>query len=331
MTISSQTREAGPFVGNGTTTVFPFAFKVFQASDLYVVRLVTATGVQSTLVSGTNYTVSINSDQNASPGGTVTLIGGALATGYTLTLTSLISYLQPTDLTNTGGFYPSVINDALDRLTIFVQQLVSSISRSLRFPLSDPTTISNQLPGAAARAGKVLTFDSNGAPAAAIAAVDVTVAAANASSIVTVSANIGSVNTNAANITAIQNASSNATAAASSATAASGSATAASGSAASALTYLNNFKGQYYGPLASNPTLDPLGNAMGAGDLYWNTTIPEMRVYSGSAWVAAYVSLGSALLAANNLSDVQNAATARANIGAASTGKAIAAAIVFGG
>ncbi|CAB4133196.1 hypothetical protein UFOVP140_57, partial [uncultured Caudovirales phage] len=121
MTISSQTREAGPFVGNGTTTVFPFAFKVFQASDLYVVRLVTATGVQSTLVSGTDYTVSINSDQNASPGGTVTLIGGALAAGYTLTLTSLISYLQPTDLTNTGGFYPSVINDALDRLTIFVQ------------------------------------------------------------------------------------------------------------------------------------------------------------------------------------------------------------------
>ncbi|CAB4132894.1 hypothetical protein UFOVP140_1, partial [uncultured Caudovirales phage] len=216
--------------------------------------------------------------------------------------------------------------------------LISSISRSLRFPLSDPTTISNQLPGAAARAGKVLTFDSNGAPAAAIAATDVTAVAANATNINAVAADLTNINTTAANLTAINAApaaataaASSASAAASSATAASGSATAASGSAASALTYLNNFKGQYYGPLASNPTLDPLGNAMGAGDLYWNTTIPEMRVYNGSAWVAAYVSLGSALLAANNLSDVQNAATARANIGAASTGKAIAAAIVFGG
>lgn len=296
MTISSQTREAGPFVGNGTTTVFPFAFKVFQASDLYVVRLVTATGVQSTLVSGTDYTVSINSDQNASPGGTVTLIGGALATGYTLTLTSLISYLQPTDLTNTGGFYPSVINDALDRLTIFVQQLISSLSRALKFPLSDPTTISNQLPGAAARANKALVFGSDGSVG------------------VSVDNYVNQVATVAA-----------------SASAAATSASSASTSAASALTYLNNFKGQYYGPLASNPSLDPLGNAMGAGDLYWNTTIPEMRVYNGSAWVAAYVPLSSTLLAANNLSDVANAATARANIGAASTGKAIAAAIVFGG
>jgi hypothetical protein len=70
---------------------------------------------------------------------------------------------------------------------------------------------------------------------------------------------------------------------------------------------------------------------MGAGDLYWNTTVPEMGSYTGSAWVAAYVTLAGALLKANNLSDVTNAATARANIGAASTGKAIAAAIVFGG
>jgi hypothetical protein len=240
LTISSQTREAGPFVGNGTTTVFPFAFKVFQSSDLYVVRLVVATGVQSTLIAGTDYTVVLNSDQNASPGGTVT-VPVALATGYTLTVTSLLSYLQATDLTNAGGFYPSVINDALDRLTIFVQQLVSGISRSLRFPLSDGASINTTLPGAAARAGKVLTFDSTGAPSVVDNAVDVTAVAANAANINIVSTNIASVNTDAANIAsintaatnivAIQNASANATAAANSATAASGSATAAATSA----------------------------------------------------------------------------------------------------
>jgi hypothetical protein len=243
LTISSQTREAGPFVGNGTTTVFPFAFKVFTASDLYVVRLVTATGVQSTLVSGTDYTVALNSDQNASPGGTVTL-PAALASGYTLTLTSLLGYLQATDLTNTGGFYPSVINDALDRLTIFVQQLVSSISRSLRFPLSDGSAINNTLPSAATRAGKVLTFDNTGAPSVTNNAVDVTAVAANAANINIVSANIASVNidasniasinTAASNITAIQNASANASAAAASATAAATSATNAANSATAA-------------------------------------------------------------------------------------------------
>lgn len=300
-------------------------------------RLVVATGIQSTLIAGTDYTVVLNSDQNASPGGTVTL-PVALASGYTLTVTSLLSYLQATDLTNAGGFYPSVINDALDRLTIFVQQLVSGISRSLRFPLSDGSAINTTLPGASARAGKVLTFDNTGAPAVAIAATDVTAVAANAANINAVAGDLTNINLAAANLTAINAAPGSATAAASSASAASTSSSAASTSAsgastsaASALTSLNTFKGQYYGPFAADPTLDPLGNAMGAGDLYWNTTVPEMRSYTGSAWVAAYVTLAGALLKANNLSDVTNAATARANIGAASTGKAIAAAIVFGG
>ena len=105
----------------------------------------------------------------------------------------------------------------------------------------------------------------------------------------------------------------------------------ASADAADALTFLNSFKGQYYGTLSADPTLDPLGNAVGSGDLYFNSTSQIMKVYTGSAWVAAYATLAGALIAANNLSDVPNPAIARANIGATTTGKAIAAAIVFGG
>jgi hypothetical protein len=40
-----------------------------------------------------------------------------------------------------------------------------------------------------------------------------------------------------------------------------------------------------------------------------------MKVYEGSLWVAAYASLSGALLSANNLSDLNNAATARTNLG----------------
>lgn len=40
-----------------------------------------------------------------------------------------------------------------------------------------------------------------------------------------------------------------------------------------------------------------------------------MRVYNGSAWVSAYVSATGLLSAANNLSDLANAATARSNLG----------------
>jgi hypothetical protein len=40
-----------------------------------------------------------------------------------------------------------------------------------------------------------------------------------------------------------------------------------------------------------------------------------MKVYTGSAWVAAYASLDGALLVDSNLSDLANAATARGNLG----------------
>ena len=102
MTISSQTRQAGPFTGNGATTAFPFAFKVFTAADLVVVRT-DLSGADSALVLGTDYSVTLNADQNANPGGTITL-PVALATGFKLTATSGLENLQPTDLTNQGGF-----------------------------------------------------------------------------------------------------------------------------------------------------------------------------------------------------------------------------------
>jgi hypothetical protein len=162
MTISSTTRIAGPFVGNGTASAFPVAFKVFTAGDIDVVRLNTSTGVETTLVLTTDYTVALNIDQDSNPGGTVTLVAGPLATGFTLTITSDIANLQPTDLTNQGGFYPEVITDSFDRATIQIQQLAGDVSRSIKVPLSD-STFDMELPGALARANSFVAFDGNGA------------------------------------------------------------------------------------------------------------------------------------------------------------------------
>jgi hypothetical protein len=76
---------------------------------------------------------------------------------------------------------------------------------------------------------------------------------------------------------------------------------AAASSASSALSYLNTFRGQYLGASATNPTVDGNGNALTAGDLYFNTTSSEMRVYTGSAWAAAYLpASGYAQLASTN-------------------------------
>ena len=161
MTISSTTRIAGPFIGNGTASVFPFTFKVFSGDDLRVVLLPIATNVETTLVWKTDFSLSLNGNQNTNPGGSITLLAGPLETGFTLTITSDIPNLQPTDLTNQGGFYPEVITDALDRATIQIQQLSDDIGRSIAAPISDASP-NMELPVASDRANKVLGFDDNG-------------------------------------------------------------------------------------------------------------------------------------------------------------------------
>ena len=163
MTISTENRIAGPFAGNGTTNTFPFTFKIFQAADLQVVLRPSFLGSEVVLIRGVDYTVSLNANQDANPGGDVVMFS-APAAGASLFITSQLPYLQPTELTNQGGFYPKVINGALDRLTILIQQVLAGLNRSLKVPLSDGN-INTTIPSKELRKGRLLAFDeTTGAP-----------------------------------------------------------------------------------------------------------------------------------------------------------------------
>jgi hypothetical protein len=118
---------------------------------------------------------------------------------------------------------------------------------------------------------------------------DVSTVATNNANVTTVATNIASVNTNATNIVAIQNASTNATNAATSATNAANSATAAQNAQTAAEAALDSFTDTYLGAFATDPTLDNDGNALTAGDLYFNTGINRLKVYSGATWSVAVV------------------------------------------
>lgn len=159
--ISSTIRKVGPFVGTGLVSTFPFSFKVFAATDLKAVTA-NSTGVETALVLNSTFTATLNADQDNNPGGSITL-SAPLAIGLTLIITTSLPELQTTQLTNLGGFYPEVINSALDRLTIEVQQLQEQIDRCLKFPTTDAT--GSQLPGIGARASTILGFGADGAPA----------------------------------------------------------------------------------------------------------------------------------------------------------------------
>ena len=159
MTVQSTDRTAGPFIGNGVQTAFPFSFRVFQASDL-LATVVDTVGNSTELVLSSDYVVMLNADQDTSPGGTLAMLA-PLASGYTLELTSDLEATQQLALTTPGGFYPGAITNALDKLTILLQQQGVFGRSALRVPESSGVPA---LPAAAARANKFLAFDSAGNP-----------------------------------------------------------------------------------------------------------------------------------------------------------------------
>ncbi len=86
------------------------------------------------------------------------------------------------------------------------------------------------------------------------------------------------------------------------------------------LASFDSFDDRYLGAKSSDPSVDNDGNALVAGALYFNSTSGIMKVYTGSTWVAAYVSGTDFLAKASNLSDLQSASTARTNLGGTTVG-----------
>lgn len=149
MTIPATTRKAGPLLGNGSTTAFPFTFKVFAASDIKV-TIANNLGTETVLVLNTDYTVTLNPNQETSPGGTVTypISGSALPSGSTLTIIGNLPYDQPLDLPSGGNFSPLALENQLDRLTMQIQQLREQVGRALTVPVNSTAAPALPMPEA---------------------------------------------------------------------------------------------------------------------------------------------------------------------------------------
>lgn len=117
--------------------------------------------------------------------------------------------------------------------------------------------------------------------------------------------------------TSASNASSSASAASTSASNAASAQSAAEAARDQTLASFDSFDDRYLGAKTSAPSVDNDGNALVAGALYFNSTTGVMNVYTGSVWVAAYVSGTDFLAKSSNLSDLTNTSTARTNLGVA--------------
>ena len=144
------------------------------------------------------------------------------------------------------------------------QPLTTNANSAFYELIVDAASASTSATAAAASASAASTSASNASSSASTATTQATNAASSASS-----------------------ASSSASTATTQATNASNSATSAAASAASAATILDNFDDIYLGAKSSAPTLDNDGDALNAGDLYFNTTSNSLQIYSGSVWQTA--------------------------------------------
>lgn len=137
---------------------YPFAFKCFDEADL-LVAVDNGTGM-TTLVLNTDYTVTLNADQDTNPGGSV-FSDGAYS-GYTVYIASNIEILQETDLRNATSFRAATVEEALDRVTLFCQQLRLDLNRCLRHEATEEDALALLPAVKADRASKYLAYDSNG-------------------------------------------------------------------------------------------------------------------------------------------------------------------------
>lgn len=132
MTTPSTARKAGPFTGTGAQTAWPFTFKVFAAADVKVTAT-DANGDEVLLVLNTDYTVSLNANQETSPGGTVNYL---LPSGRKLSIVGDLDYDQPLDLPSGGNYSPTALENQLDRTVMQIQQLAEESSRSVKVPVT---------------------------------------------------------------------------------------------------------------------------------------------------------------------------------------------------
>jgi hypothetical protein len=156
MTVSSSTNRVS-YAGNGSTTVFPYTYKIFDQDDLTVI-LRAANGTETVQTITSQYTVS---GVGNAGGGNVTMLT-APASGTTLVILREQDLVQELDIVPNDPFPADSLEGALDKLTFMVQQHEETLGRSLKVSRTTTITSPEFTEDPATRANKFLSFDASG-------------------------------------------------------------------------------------------------------------------------------------------------------------------------
>lgn len=164
MTVSSTSLRRSFFPGSAEPPdEFAYDWLVFTSADV-LVYFIDVLGAPTLLVEGTHYDVAINPDQNAAPGGVVTITDTAYlpVTPAALLILGDIQETQLVGLPNTGPWNPRVVEKALDKLTAIVQEHTETLSRVATFPVHEQITMPQSYGDLVSRSNKSLGFNADG-------------------------------------------------------------------------------------------------------------------------------------------------------------------------
>ena len=163
----------------------------------------------------------------------------------------------------------------------------SNASTSETNAASSATSAASSATTATSQASAASTSATNAASSATSATSSASTATTKASEAATSATNAATSATSSA--TSATASATSATNAATSATASDTAKTAAQAAQAAAEAAADNFDDTYLGAKSSDPTVDNDGDALSAGDLYFNTTSNVLKVYNGSSWQVAAI------------------------------------------
>ena len=226
-----------------------------------------ATSASSTLTSQTAAATSATSAvASATAAATSATSAAASATAAATSATSAAASATTAaaSVATIAGYSTSAANSA------------SAAATSATSAAASATAAAASTSAAAASASAAATSATSASASQTAAATSATSAATSASSALT---------SQTAAATSATSAATSASSALTSQTAAATSAASASTSATSAATTYDDFDDRYLGSKASAPASDNDGGALLVGAIYWNSTLNNMYVWSGTAWV----------------------------------------------
>ena len=326
--------------GDATTEEFTGNWRVFNEDYLRVYLEDVSTGALVLQVQGTDYDLTFDDS-----GFIVDFGAYTIPTSSSYVVINREVPLNQTDPYRTSkGFQGEVIENAFDKLTAISQDQQDQVDRSPKFSvgssITDPSLpipqdgfgiVWDGVTGALRNTESTLAVLEGNASIVAGGIANINIVAGSISSVNSVASNEANINTVGGSISSVNTVagiSSNVSTVASNDAnittcaddiaaiiAAPSAASDAQAALAATLAAFDNFDDRYLGAKSSDPSVDNDGEPLVAGAIYFNTTDGIMKVYTGSVWVAAYVSGTDFLAKPNNLSDVSSASASRGNLG----------------